>query len=103
MAISRLAQYMRRKKGHIYIDYLATAPWNFTNDPRAIKGAGTKAIIEAIKLDKQQGGTGEVRLFGIDRALPFYEKVGFKPYSGKNKLKLSAEDAEKLLKKYGEG
>lgn len=101
--IQAAAEYIK-ENNHIYINYLATAPWNFTNDSRAVKGAGTQAIIEAIKLEKQRGGAGEVRLFGLDKALPFYEKLGFKPYKpgSKNKLKLSAEDANKLLEKYGE-
>lgn len=98
------AAIYKKEKGHIYIDYLATAPWNFTNDSRATKGAGTQAVIEAIKLEKQRGGAGEVRLYGLDKALPFYDKLGFKAYKpgNKNFLKLSASDANKLLEKFGE-
>jgi hypothetical protein len=94
------------EKGHLYINYLATAPWNFTSDSRAVRGAGTKAIIEAIKLEKQRGGKGEIQLYALDRAIPFYKKLGFKAKSSslidENKLKLSAEDANKLLEKFGE-
>lgn len=92
-----------RMNNHVYIEYLATAPWNFSNDSRAIKGAGTKAIIETIKMEKASNRPAEIRLYALDRAVPFYEKLGFKPYKGnKHDLKLSAEDANKLLEKFGE-
>jgi hypothetical protein len=93
-----------KKSDHLYIEYLATAPWNFTKDSRAVRGAGTKAIIEAIKIDKKQGGSGEIRLYGLEKALPFYQKLGFKPLSKfiENDLRLSAADANKLLEKFGE-
>lgn len=96
------AAIYKREIDHIYIGYLATAPWNFTSDSRAVKGAGTQAIIEAIKLDKAKGGTGEVRLEALERALPFYKKLGFKATFTEKDLKLSAADANKLLEKLGE-
>lgn len=97
----------QKNSGHTYIEYLATSPWNFTNDSRAVRGAGAKAIVEAIKLDRAAGGTGEIRLEALFKAVPFYKKLGFKQY-GENdglsfpSLKLSASDARALLRKYGE-
>jgi hypothetical protein len=100
--IQAAAQISKALK-HTEIDYLATAPWNFTKDSRAVKGAGTKAIIEVIKQDLKRGGEGDIRLYAMDKAVPFYEKLGFKPINkDKNRYRLSPEDANKLLEKFGE-
>jgi hypothetical protein len=90
-------------KNYIEIDSLSTAPWNITKDSRATKGAGTRAVVEAIKLHKEKGGTGEVRLTSSQSAIPYFKKLGFKQDGDKsNKLKLSKEDADSLLGKFGE-
>jgi len=92
------------KKDHIYIDLLATSPWNITSDdPRKVKGAGTQAIVEAIKLSKKKGFGGRVSLTPLRDAEAFYEKLGFKP--AKNRIgyevEISPNDADALLKKLG--
>lgn len=85
----------------IYIQYLASAPWNLGgSDPRKTKGAGTQAIVEAIKLSKEKGHGGKVTLTALDDAVPFYEKLGFtKSFAG---MTLEPAKANELLTKVGQ-
>lgn len=89
------------KKSHIYIEELATSPWNLIDDPRKVKGAGTRAIAQAILENKRSGGKGVVILYPLSDAEPFYAKLGFKPKNNSDEWELSAENAEKLLAKLG--
>jgi hypothetical protein len=85
---------------HIYIEYLATAPWNVAKTDKTVKGAGTDAIVQTIELSKKKGFGGRIRLSPIEGAEPFYEKLGFKPdRTGSTTWELSPSEAEKLLKK----
>lgn len=92
-------------KEHVYIDYLATAPWNVIESDKSVKGAGTQAILEAVKLSQKEGYDGRVRLYPIDDAKPFYEKLGFKstdPTGFFDDWELSPNDAKILLNKTGQ-
>lgn len=92
------------KKDRLYIDLLATSPWNITpDDPRRVKGAGTQAIVEAIKLSKKKGFKGRVALTPLSDAEPFYEKLGFRVAANRigYEWELSPEKADDLLRKLG--
>jgi len=90
------------KDPHIYVDYLATAPWNIAKTDKTVRGAGTEAIISAVELSKKEGFDGRVRLSPTDDAKPFYDKLGFKldKDSGYD-YELSPQDAKILLSKVG--
>lgn len=90
----------------IKVDYLVTAPWNITGrSSKSVRGAGTEAIINAITDGLEKGSSGEVRLIAASKAVPFYEKLGFKKQDDADVVSpmmvLSSEDAKALLKKLG--
>jgi len=91
------------KKDHIYVDELTTAPWNLiSKDPRSVRGAGTRAIAETVKLSLAKGKKGVVDLYALESAVPFYKKLGFQSHgSDPNSMRLSPENAQKLLDKLG--
>lgn len=85
---------------NLYVDYLATAPWNFSsNDPRAVKGAGAAALAELARISQNSGKDGRIRLSALEGAQSFYEHLGFQ-YS-KGEYSLSKANAKKLIEKYG--
>ncbi|NEP10873.1 MAG: GNAT family N-acetyltransferase [Symploca sp. SIO2C1] len=87
-----------KSKDNIHIDYLASAPWNIAgSDSRSTRGAGTKAIVEAVKISKEAGYKGKLTLNPLQDAVPFYEKLGFT--EGWSGMTLSPSAAETLLKK----
>ena len=90
----------RKEKPHIYIEYLATAPWNIINTEKSVRGAGTNVIAEAVKLSIKNKLDG-VELSPTPDARPFYEKLGFKPKPDSDDMRLSVEDGKKLLEKLG--
>lgn len=87
---------------HVYIDLLASAPWNMAKTDKTVKGAGTKAIIEAVKLSEKEGLEGRVILQPLEGAKGFYEKLGFKELPGTfGNWELTPAKAKELLKKAG--
>ena len=99
--LQAMAKYSK-KSDHIYVDYLATAPWNFSsNDSRRVKGAGAGAIVELINLSVQSGKKGKIKLVALDGAVPFYKHLGFKATGGISEYVLTPENAMKVLEKYG--
>lgn len=100
--------YSTSKEKGLYIEYLATAPWNLVEgDPRSEKGSGAKAIVEAVKISQKDGHKGRITLESVSSAIPFYEHLGFKNVRKETRsdlglYELSPEDAQKLLKKYGQ-
>lgn len=73
-AIVRIDKKLRGSQ--MYVSLLATAPWNIDgNDPRSVKGAGTKAmemiVSEAVSRNMP------VTLSALKGAIPFYQKIGF--------------------------
>jgi len=99
----QVAAKYSKQSDHIHIDYLATAPWNFSeNDARQVKGAGAAAIAELVRLSVDSGKKGKIKLTALDGAVPFYTHLGFKKVpSGISEYALSSKDALKLLEKYG--
>lgn len=101
-------------KDSIEVDYLATAPWNRPGFPgegrasryqkKAVKGAGTAAIVEAVKESQLSGLNGKVTLYALGEAIPFYEKLGFEHKNkeemelrGNSTMFLSPEKASELV------
>ncbi len=101
--------YVTSRNGYLYLELLASAPWNVARipgDEKVVKGAGTTAIVAVIKESVKRGYGGKVQLEALPNAVPFYEKLGFdrvpgKPGGGLPKFALSAEQADKLLKMHG--
>lgn len=86
----------------IYVSWLATAPWNIydPSEEKSVKGAGAKAIIQAVKESMKQGLEGKITLESLPDAVPFYEHLGFKKQRVGKNMVLSPEAAQNLLKKY---
>jgi hypothetical protein len=84
------------KKDHIYIDFLMTNPKSLIEGKS--KGAGTAAIKAVAKRSMESGKDGRVKLWAVDSAVPFYEKVGFiRDEPDDNSMTLSPQAAKKLL------
>lgn len=84
-----------------YVDFLASAPWNCLPDhPNKKTGAGASAI-EALVKDAISKKEGQIELFAVLNAVPFYEKIGFKRKQDKSlqnrDLILNKENAMKFL------
>ena len=92
-----------KNRDALYVDYLATAPWNVSKssgDSRAMKGAGTAAIAEVIRESLANKKTkGKVRLNSIPGAEGFYQTLGFKKTTG-SYMELSPTDAKAFLDAY---
>lgn len=64
----------------IYVDFVATAPWNRhrLQDPPRFRGVGQVFILAAIETSREAGFRGRVGLHSLPEAEPFYEgKCGF--------------------------
>lgn len=83
---------------HIYVDFLATAPWNLGQENRTTKGSGARVLAEIANLSFKKGKKGKIKLTALDNARPFYEHIGF---IDEGKYSLSTEAANKLIEKYG--
>lgn len=96
---------LTRKKGHIYIDYLMTAPHNLIpGDPRAAKGSGSAAIESVINLSADSGRLGKVKLTALRDAVPFYKKIGFSERGQGDalpKMDLSPDAAREFMRSRG--
>lgn len=89
----------KRRKDSIYIDLLSTSPVNLDpNDPRRVKGAGTRAIAAVVKKSLELGKNGQVTLAALDGAVSFYEQLGFRQQKS-GYYKLDASAAKALLEK----
>ena len=60
----------------MYVELLATAPWNRTNiqRPKRFRGTGTVMIAAAIQLSMDLGYKGRVGLHSLRDAESFYQK-----------------------------
>lgn len=98
--IQSVAQ-VTKGRGHLYVEMLATAPWNISgSDSKRVKGAGTKAmeaiILEAVEQKKP------VKLRSVQGALSFYQKIGFtQDRVNSFNMTLSLENAKVFLEKRG--
>jgi len=59
----------------VYIEYLATAPWNRpeTSNPSRLRGIGSAFVLTAIELSIDEGFKGRVGLHSLSEAEDFYE------------------------------
>ncbi len=63
---------------HLFVEYIATAPWNVTRDsPRAVRKAATALMAELAKESDSNGHHGRIILNAIPDAVEFYQKIGF--------------------------
>jgi hypothetical protein len=96
---------IKKKEGHIYVDFLATAPWNLGNGgAKQVKGAGITAMEAIIQKSIDSGFKGQVRLESLPDAEAFYKKIGFKVAKnaeGVREFRLSAAAAKDFLQKRG--
>jgi hypothetical protein len=71
----------RLNRGHhgVYVEYLASAPWNRSRiaDPRRYGGVGRSLLEHAKRLSCEKGYGGRLILDSKYESLPFYEKLGF--------------------------
>lgn len=94
---------VQKLKGEMYVDALATAPWNMEGtDPKSTKGAGTKLLYEIAK--EAVASNRDVTLASAPRAKTFYEKIGFStegapPAVGDIKMRLNVDAARSFIKK----
>ncbi len=103
------AASIQEKKDSLYIEYLATAPWNVKGgEAKSVKGAGTAMIEHIIQESVKKGKGGSVTLESLPDAISFYEKIGFKNLGqaadyndGVVSMKLDAKAAQEFLKKRG--
>lgn len=93
------AAIITKEKDHLYIDYLASAPWNVSgSDSRRTGGAGSEAIERIVRESVDSGRGGKVKLFSLRDAMPFYEKVGFvRDESRSQKMTLHPDAAQAFL------
>ena len=63
---------------HLFVEYLATAPWNVTQqEPRAVRKAATALMAELALESDSNGHSGRIMLYAIPDAIEFYQKIGF--------------------------
>jgi hypothetical protein len=99
---------------HIYVNYLATAPWNVgpkggrdpSTDPRATRGSGREMMRQIVIESFRRGAQGQVRLESLRGAQAFYEKCGFKSTTPSSssalpKMELSSSSARQFLEQTG--
>jgi hypothetical protein len=76
-------EILEKEVPYVYIEDLASAPWNVWNrnqaskDPRAVEGGGTAWICEMIKISQNEGCEGRLRLNAFASSPGFYQKLGF--------------------------
>lgn len=94
----------RKDPDEILVEYLATSLRNLTTDG-GVKGAGTEAIASLVEESIKSGSGGRLRLYPLDGAISFYEKIGFKGYYEADgeystaEMTLEPEAAKLFLKK----
>jgi hypothetical protein len=63
---------------HLYLDYLATAPWNLMrNSPRSVREAATALVVELVKESMRNGYFGRIIADAVSGSSSFYERIGF--------------------------
>lgn len=63
---------------HLFVEYLATAPWNVTQDsPRAVRKAATALMAELALESDTNGHRSRIILYAIPDAIESYQKIGF--------------------------
>ena len=66
----------------VYIDYVATAPWNRRQiqDPERLRGVGSLLVGTAVEASRMKGLDGRCGLHSLPSAEPFYRKIGMKDF-----------------------
>lgn len=91
----------------IYIDLVATAPWNrpaFVDVPR-YKGVGSMMIKAAIELSNEEGYNGRIGLHSLNSATGFYKRCGMvtigpdSNYGNLPYYEMTVESAQKFLER----
>ena len=83
-------------KHYIYIDFLMTNPKSLLDGKS--KGAGTAVVKAVVKKSMDMGKGGAVKLWAVDSAIPFYEKIGFiRDSPNDNDMTLHPQAAKKLI------
>ena len=78
LSISGTTTYFDETRRLIYVDYLATAPWNRPSIQKPIeyRAVGTVLLEFAKYRSEELNYGGLVGLHALPRAVPFYEKLG---------------------------
>jgi Acetyltransferase (GNAT) domain len=92
-------------KNLVYVDYLATAPWNRPSiqDPPMYRGVGTALLMFAIKRSFDLEYKGRVGLHALPLAEKFYKKIGLVDFGadaekqGLSYFELSVNEALKII------
>lgn len=98
-----LAIVKQQGRRHLYLEYLATSPWNVkeANDPRRVRGAGTALMTQLVIESARFGAEGRIELEALPGAVAFYEKIGFVFNKSTETMSLSTEAARKFLEQQG--
>ena len=63
---------------HLFVEYLATAPRNVTQDsPLSVRKAATALMAELARESDSNGHEGRIMLYAVPDAIEFYQKIGF--------------------------
>lgn len=91
------------RQDHLYLDYIATAPWNILkNSPRSVRNAATALIVELVLESTSKGYFGRIIADAVSGSASFYETIGFvRTGFGSNaapEMELTPEQASLLLR-----
>jgi predicted acetyltransferase len=86
---------------HLYLDYIATAPWNLiTTLPKYRKGAAKSLICSIVKESFDKGYNGRT-IVDVAGSAGFYQKMGFVETGAGSvnipEMVLTSEAASKLI------
>lgn len=63
---------------YLYVDYIATAPWNITKDlPKSVSDAGTSLMVKLVQESISKGYSGRIMLEAVSGTSEFYQRIGF--------------------------
>ena len=62
----------------LYVDFIATAPWNITRDsPRAVRKAATMLMAHIVTESIDKGYEGRIIVDAVGGTADFYQRMGF--------------------------
>lgn len=63
---------------YLYVDYMATAPWNIVRDsPRAVRKAATMLMAQIVRESTERGYRGQIIVDAVGGTADFYRTMGF--------------------------
>ena len=63
---------------YLYVDYMATAPWNIIRDsPRGVRRAATKLMAQIVRESIDRGYRGQIMVDAVGGTADFYRTIGF--------------------------